>query len=246
MEQEKVEKLKRILWLDLETTGLDHDALRVLEVGWTVTDLELNQDPTFDHIATMVLNPGPISMDDFVREMHTNNGLLTEVGNSKNTTDDADNLIVRTLRQIEKHYTVPIEWVLGGTGVATFDKRVIEKWFPGVHSRLTYWTYDIGVVRRFMRDVFGITDAPEFKTDDHRAAGDVALALAEAQWWRDRIGGHWADWLPENEPVLLEVGDDGVAYPAEVEPPHESTFLKPVDIEPLGHPDDGPDYSPLA
>lgn len=233
MAQEKEDKLKRILWLDLETTGLDHDTLRVLEVGWTVTDLELIQDPTFDHIATMVVRPHnyhPGLMDDFVRDMHTRNGLLEVVAASNNTADDADNLIVRTMREIEKHYNVPIEWALGGTGVATFDKRIIGKWFPGVHSRLAYWTYDIGVVRRFMRDVFGVADNPEFKSDNHRVAGDVALALAEAQWWRGRVFGfslaiqNWTDtaamyarnadyWKSRYESVAGPVDDEDVKCP---------------------------------
>lgn len=59
MAHEKEEKLQRILWLDTETTGLDHEVLRVLEIGWTVTDLDLDRDPTFVGVKALVLGSDP-------------------------------------------------------------------------------------------------------------------------------------------------------------------------------------------
>lgn len=202
MAQEKEEKLQRILWLDTETTGLDHGVLRVLEVGWTVTDLELNTDSTFagGGIRALVLGSGPrgdvfpdeplhardrlAGMDDFVRDMHTKNGLLLACAESPFTERNAEKAIISSMQYVESHYDIPVQWVLGGAGVSTFDMRVLQKWFPSLHSRLAYWTYDVSVVRRYMRDIFGIPETPEFKSDSHRVKEDVSLALAEARHFR--------------------------------------------------------------
>ena len=42
--------MKRILWLDLEMSGLDVEACRILEVAAIVTDLRLNELGSYEAI----------------------------------------------------------------------------------------------------------------------------------------------------------------------------------------------------
>lgn len=68
------------VWTDIETTGLEVGEQVILEVGFVLTDSEFN---TLDAQSWMLwdddLYPAKVeAMPEFVRDMHTKNGLLEE------------------------------------------------------------------------------------------------------------------------------------------------------------------------
>ncbi len=66
-----------IMFVDVETSGLDERVDHLLEVALVLTDDELKE---VAHISTIMLPIGALIMeDDVVREMHTKNGLLEEL-----------------------------------------------------------------------------------------------------------------------------------------------------------------------
>ena len=69
----------RLVWLDLEMTGLDLSRHVIVEVAALVTDGELT--PLDDGIDVIVHQPPEAlaEMDDFVRKMHTKSGLIPEI-----------------------------------------------------------------------------------------------------------------------------------------------------------------------
>ena len=73
-------QFERIMWLDLETTGLDPETGLILEVAVVVTNRWLKElareSIVIPHSVEALEAAG---MDDFVRDMHTENGLLDEV-----------------------------------------------------------------------------------------------------------------------------------------------------------------------
>ena len=69
-------KDNRIVWVDLEMTGLDTHRHVIVEVAALVTDAELNiLDEGLD-IVIGATEAELAEMDDFVTKMHTDNGLL--------------------------------------------------------------------------------------------------------------------------------------------------------------------------
>lgn len=191
-EQEKLDPIKRLLWLDIETTGLDHDTLEVLEVAWFVTEIDL--EPLTPLESRVLAHPGLQIADPFVLDMHTNNGLLADVAEAKDTYDSVSAAILATMGSVEELEPNPVTWILAGTGVATFDKRIIENRFPFVHASLAYYTFDVGVIRRFLREVIVMpfTDAETeqliaLRPENHRAMGDVLAAWKESELYRYMI-----------------------------------------------------------
>ena len=68
------------LWIDLETTGLDPDNDRMLEVGWFLSD---NNKQITDE-QSVLISPDKIAwelmqQDLFVQTMHTQNELLSDM-----------------------------------------------------------------------------------------------------------------------------------------------------------------------
>src|SRR3989304_8119240 len=134
--------LDRILWLDLETTGSSIDN-EILEVGIAITN------KTFEVIDTRgylhkPLNSDFSGMDPIVFKMHSQNHLLEDIshGFDLEYIDTQINIWLDSLGFDKKH--IP----LAGSGVSHFDRQFIRKYLPKFDIRLTYWAYDVGVLRR--------------------------------------------------------------------------------------------------
>src|SRR5450432_3921268 len=69
----------RLVWLDLEMTGLDVTRHVIVEIAALVTDDQL--EPLDEGIDIVVHQPPAAlaEMDDFVRAMHTRSALLPEI-----------------------------------------------------------------------------------------------------------------------------------------------------------------------
>lgn len=190
-----------ILWLDLETTGLSPRTSGVLEIAAVITDMQLVEMAR----TSWIVNPDiQIGFDDGGRpraytssrkpthwieqmpvnvlEMHVASGLVRRVTESKMSLGDAEDGLIRLIEKTcGKKAIVP----LGGSGVSHFDLQVIRTQMPTLASKLTYWTIDVGNVRRFATRVMGI----EFERTEvaHRAMPDVEQSIAEAKRLRSLL-----------------------------------------------------------
>ena len=170
-----------ILWLDLECTGSGDDE-DILEIGVAMTNKELDVLDTRQIVLPMM--PDKLeNMSEVVVKMHTQNGLISDsmqIGFYKNDMDKDMNLaqideeLSRWVRSFAGGDHVP----LAGSGVSHYDRKYIRRDLPLFDKRLTYWTFDVGVLRR-TSEMFGIT-WPEFHfTKTHRALDDALQHLEE-------------------------------------------------------------------
>lgn len=175
----------RLLWLDLETTGLDRHHDHILEIGCVMTNRVLEKKGQF----ARVIRHDPLPpMPDVVVRMHEKSGLLELL-----TADHAEPLAVAEqslLDWMERMGCEDGRTMLAGTGVSHFDQFFIERLMPEVWKKLHYGLIDVGVLRRFTeltvgREVAGsLTAQPEI---GHRALDDARAALASAHRWAARI-----------------------------------------------------------
>lgn len=184
----EVERPDLLLWLDLETTGSDVAKDSIIEVGCVLTTTGL--DPLGEFQAVVLPEAegyGRLMLNDFVRGMHTNNGLLEDlaVGLGRKPHEVTNDLLKwATDLGAEQGRTV-----LAGSGVGHFDRKFIDRYMPQLSRFLRYWCIDIGVVRRAHEMWVGtvVSTANESKT--HRALDDIRCHLAEAQAFK-------AAWAP--------------------------------------------------
>lgn len=179
-------EIKYLLWLDLETTGLDTTADVPLELACLVTDMELR--PVKNHeweYEVLFSSDGwaaiRLAENEYVTNMHTENGLLAAIkqGHPK-TIQGAENELLAMIAALP--WGIDEAIALAGTGVAAYDMRVLENWMPRLAEFLDYRTFDIGHMRRFLSDIVGLSDdqMPPKADDEHRAMGDVHNALEQA------------------------------------------------------------------
>jgi oligoribonuclease len=188
---------KRIIWLDLETSGLDFEASQVVEFGMQVTDLDLKElgAPIEKILPPTIWQWEAITSNGEIFEMFSKNGLHDQIASGysapsdeqrKESTDDFDDFLVDYLGAFGE----PGDFILAGSGVSHFDRRFLEREFPEFNSWLFYASLDIGVLRRSLR-IFGgerfLPDVPESSNSElkaHRALDDALAHLKEAQAFR--------------------------------------------------------------
>jgi oligoribonuclease len=175
---------KWVAWIDVETTGLDPDRCGLLEVAVVVTGWDLG---IVDE-ATWLVDPGPgVRWDVAAEAMHEATGLRRPGG-------DPPTVVDRRLSAFLDPLGGPV--ALAGSGVGHFDDVWITKHLPATARRLTYWSIDVGVVRRFLALVVGIDVEPPTPNRLHRAHADALDALAEARHYRDVLARALAPHAP--------------------------------------------------
>lgn len=182
-------ELTHLLWIDLETTGTDEKLDPIIEVAVILTDMRLYMVDGFERSWAATLSGdamGRLSDNDYVRDMHTANGLLDDCLRIGLDLPLIDRRLCDLLADagVGRH-----RLMLAGSGVGHFDRRFVRQQLPLLESYLQYPVIDIGVVRRFAREICGF-EPPDFTTSKtHRAVDDVRLHLAEARWWRQNMMG---------------------------------------------------------
>lgn len=176
----------KLIWVDLESTGSREYVDPILEVGAVLTE----EDAPWTEIESYsaVCKPGDPDwenlMGDYVREMHTKNGLLDDVRSTSKTIFEIEDDLIAILSRHGK----PGDFVLAGSGVGHFDRRMVRVQMPRLEAWLRYPNFDIGDVRRILKfsgrgDLVrsGITQAVQGDENKaHRGLDDIRDHIAEA------------------------------------------------------------------
>ena len=177
-------KDNRIVWVDLEMTGLDTHRHVIVEVAALVTDAELNiLDEGLD-IVIGATEAELAEMDDFVTKMHTDNGLLDEIKASTVTMKEAEDAVLALLdKHCDKAHPAP----LAGNSIAT-DRAFIREQMPRLDSALHYRMIDVSTVKELTRRWFprAYFNQPE-KGMAHRALADIVESIRELDYYRRSV-----------------------------------------------------------
>jgi oligoribonuclease len=171
----------RLVWLDLEMTGLDVTRHVIVEIAALVTDSELA--PLDDGIDVVVHQPSAAlaEMDEHVRKMHTKSGLLIGIEASTVTLADAGAQVLAYVRaHVSEAGTAP----LCGNSIGV-DRRFLDAQLPELDAYLHYRSIDVSsfkeLCRRWYPDVYRKRPA---KVETHRALADVHESIAELAYYR--------------------------------------------------------------
>ena len=172
-----------LLWLDLECTGLDY-ASPILELACCLTESVAPYERLdAGMFVSLVAPPRPFHVDDVVLMMHTKNGLWAKLAaEPAQELHDVERRVMAYIGSTVKGSQV----TLAGAGVASFDRNVIRGQMSALHKRLTYYCFDVSVVRRFRESIGASIVEP---ADTHRAEADVEHALEEAREYAMAIEG---------------------------------------------------------
>ncbi len=164
-------------------TGLSLESDVLVEIAVLVTDSELN---LIGEGIDLVIKATPeqlAGMNEFVTQMHTSSGLITEIPNGI-TLQAAEDAI---LAYLESTGTAPGKSPLAGNSVSV-DRNFIARDMPRLTEYLHYRTVDVSSIKELARRWFPkIYFAAPAKTGNHRALGDIQDSIEELKYYRTAI-----------------------------------------------------------
>lgn len=177
-------KNDRLVWIDLEMTGLDPERHVIVEVAAVVTDAELT---ILDEGLDLVVHATEEQlgqMDDFVTEMHANSGLDKEIRESTVTIEEAEEAV---LRLVEKHCDPNHPAPLAGNSIAT-DRTFIRAYMPRLDKALHYRMIDVSTIKELARRWHprAYYNQPD-KGMAHRALQDIIESIRELDFYRRSV-----------------------------------------------------------
>lgn len=192
------ENRNRIVWVDLETTGLDPDFDVPLEIAVVVTDFDLRRISTLSvPIKPIRLKPFAL-MEPAVRDMHESTGLL----------DRLDKPVAQTLQEAERRAVERIfgcagQPPLGGSSVH-FDRNFLRQYMPTFHARLSYRNIDVSTIRQLVQHWSpSLVPFEPQRTPKHKAEVDILNSIDELAYYRSSVFG----MPPFTEPDLVRASD---------------------------------------
>ena len=177
-------KDNRIVWVDLEMTGLDPSRHVIVEVAALVTDAELNIIDEGVDLVVHATDAELAEMDDFVTQMHSDNGLLDDIKASTVSLAEAEDAV---LGLVEKHCDPAHPAPLAGNSIAT-DRAFIKAQMPRLDAALHYRMIDVSTVKELARRWFpkAYFNQPA-KGMAHRALADIVESIRELDYYRRSV-----------------------------------------------------------
>jgi oligoribonuclease len=168
-------KKAKLLWVDLEMTGLDPEKDRILEVAAIATDWQFNE---IDRMTAIVKVPKKLIEERMVGEFwevnpESYNSLVTQ--NEKG--EDAEVVEDKILDFIEKNFGKEV--YLAGNSIHQ-DKRFIVKEWPRLDARLHYRMFDVSAWKIYFENALKIKFT---KRENHRALDDIEGSIEEIKYY---------------------------------------------------------------
>ena len=171
----------KLLWVDLEMTGLDPDNDVILEVAAEITDFDFKTLASYE---TIVKQPKEVVVDRMQKNIWWQNypanrdEFVNKLDNGKPSSQVEQELIDLVKEQFGDEPAV-----LAGNSIHN-DRNFIKKWWPQLDLKLHYRMLDVSAFKILMQAKYEVQFE---KKEVHRAFDDIQASIAELQ--------HYLEWL---------------------------------------------------
>jgi oligoribonuclease len=182
----------RLLWVDMEMTGLNPMTDRIIEVAIVVTDSHLNVLAEGPVIAVHQSDEALAGMDAWNTNTHGKSGLTARV---KASTIDEDLAQAQLLEFVAK-YVGPNKSPMCGNSICQ-DRRFMARYMPQLEAHFHYRNLDVSTLKELCKR-WNPSIARQFvKKTKHTALSDILESIDELRFYRE----HFLV-LPENIPGI--------------------------------------------
>ena len=179
-----------LCWLDMEMTGLNPDADRIIEVAMIITDADLNvvaqSEVYVIHQSDEVLN----GMDAWNTATHGRTGLTQRVRDSRLSEAEVEEKLLDFISAWIPEKTSPM---CGNT--IHQDRRFMVRYMPKLEAYFHYRNLDVSTLKELARRWHPAVAKGVVKRGSHQALDDILESIEEMRYYRE----HFLK-LPTEEP----------------------------------------------
>lgn len=169
--------MKKILWVDLEMTGLDPEESVIIEFAGIVTNLQL--DPLGKYHKVIYQPPHLLKgMNDWVQKTHSASGLLDMIPDGL----PVDKVEAEILSFLKPQFGEERP-ILAGNSIHQ-DRKFIDKYMTLLGNYLHYRMIDVSSFKQVFRHMYGVSLE---KNTPHRAYDDILASISELKHYLQYI-----------------------------------------------------------
>ncbi len=175
-------RIDRLIWIDLEMTGLAPETDRIIEIATVVTDADLAVVAEGPAIAVHQDQASLAAMDEWNTRTHGASGLSERVAASRCDESAAEQATIEFLsRHVDKGCSP-----MCGNSVCQ-DRRFLARWMPALESYFHYRNLDVSTLKELARRWAPDVLAGVAKEAKHTALADVHESIAELRHYRAHL-----------------------------------------------------------
>lgn len=168
-------KKAKLLWIDLEMTGLDPAKDRICEVAAIATDMKLDEIASYEAVVKV---PEELMNERMVGEFWEKNSKSRDALKAQNKNGKPVKEVEQELIDfIDKNCTKEI--YLAGNSIHQ-DRKFIEREMPELNSRLHYRMLDVSAWKIYFENAL---NKKFIKPENHRALDDIKGSIEELKWY---------------------------------------------------------------
>jgi oligoribonuclease len=170
-----------LIWIDMEMTGLQPDADRIIEIAMLLTDPQLNVVATGPVL--VVHQPDEVldAMDTWNKSTHAKTGLIERVRASTLSESDVER---QALEFLAAHVPANVSPMCGNS--ICQDRRFLARWMPRLEAHFHYRNLDVSTLKELARRW-----KPELKAfskeSRHEALADILESIEELKFYRKTV-----------------------------------------------------------
>jgi oligoribonuclease len=171
-----------LIWIDMEMSGLNPDADRVLEVAIVVTDSQLVT--VAEAPVKIVHQPDEVldRMDSWNKSMHKKTGLVDKVKAARQGEAEVEAELIAFLAQCLPEKTSP----MCGNSICQ-DRRFLARYMPRLEAFFHYRNLDVSTLKELAKRwkpgiMTGLT-----KNGKHEALADIYESIDELKYYRENF-----------------------------------------------------------
>ena len=168
-------KRAKLLWIDLEMTGLDPEKDKILEVAAIATDMQLNEIGRYEAVVKV---PTELMKERMVGDFWEKNATSRDALIAQNENGQPVAEVEKALLEFLDEYFGK-EIYLAGNSIHQ-DRKFIEREMPELDKRLHYRMLDVSAWKIYFENAL---NKKYTKPENHRALDDIEGSIGELKWY---------------------------------------------------------------